>query len=280
MEIDKCIIRSNWIEAAQTIADKAMRCEFYEALMHYAMTGQKKDTPVELNLALGIVYSLIDIDRDKYEKKVEKRREAGKRGAMVTNEKRWGTPEESAEIDKSRQESANVDKSQQTSLNTNTNTNTSTITNKDKSLKYTPIPPKGEGGCVFDEYYKKVKGIRVPPEVEDTNYTSQYVWRLAEGCPAYGLSVQKAIETSPSKEHFEGCMQALHRKHKPVTDFARLKLALTMTRLNKQQESAALAEIRRSIDEPDIYKTMLEKVEYIVKGGNVSSLQGFFKSRR
>ena len=273
-----CIFRSNWVEAAQSIIDKALRCEYYEALMHYAMTGEKKSTPPELNLALGIIYSLIDLDRDKYEKKVEKRREAGIKGNQV----RWGESQKSQDIAKV----ANATKASQNIAkvanvaDTVTDTDTATGTDKDKSLNKLPHTPIEEEGSFFEEYYKKVKAVKVPQEVEDSNYTAQYVWRMAEGNPHYGLSVQKAIETAPSRESFEGSIQALNRRHQPHADFLAVKLALAMKRLNKQQEAAALAEIRHNQNEQDIFKTMLEKVEYINKGGNVTSLQGFFKSRR
>lgn len=282
---DSCIFRANWMHTAQTIRDLRTRCVFYEAVLQYALTGMKMEASPEISLALELIYSLIDIDREKYEKKIEKRREAGKRGALITNEKRWGYQEQSANIDKSQQTSANADKSQQTSHDTDTVTDTvtdtGTVTDKDNDFKKLPLTPKKGRDLSFEDFFKKVASIRIPKRVEELAYGLQYAWRMSEDMVGYGMEVAKIPQEHSDSDHaFCNMIQKLNGYYKPEGDFQRLRLAYDLTRVKPKVAEAFIREQERCKDEPGIYATLDEKVRMIIDGAQITSLQGFVRSRK
>lgn len=275
---DSCIFRANWLNAAHKIENPALRCCFFEAVLQYALTGMKTEAPAELNLALEVIYSLIDIDRDKYEKKIEKRREAGKKGMAS----RWGNHQEETPItndsknNKCYQEITNV-----TNItDTVTVTDTVTDTVKDNDFKNTPIPPKGGRALDFEDFYHRVKAVSIPKAIEEMHYERQYAWRMAEGIPGYGVEVSDAIKTK-SKPYLQDYIGEINKKYQPCTPFEQLLLAMSLSKLKtKAQEAAVLEELKRSYDEPGIFRTLTDKADYIIGGGAVSSLAGFMKSRK
>ena len=282
---DSCIFRANWMRTAQTIRDLRTRCVFYEAVLQYALTGMKMEASPEISLALELIYSLIDIDREKYEKKIEKRREAGKRGALITNEKRWGYQEQSANIDKSQQTSANADKSQQTSHDTDTVTDTvtdtDTGTDKDNDFKKLPLTPKKGRDLSFEDFFRKVSAIRIPKRVEELAYGLQYAWRMSEDMVGYGMEVAKIPQEHGDSDHaFCNMIQKLNGQYKPEGDFQRLRLAYDLTRVKPKVAEAFIREQERCKDEPGIYATLDEKVRMIIDGAQITSLQGFVRSRK
>lgn len=81
----------NYIE--EDIEQEGLRLRLYQAIPRYAFTGEEPQDP-----AMRVLFSFIrrQLDRDsrKYEEKIDKRREAGRKG----NEKRWGKKEESQTV--------------------------------------------------------------------------------------------------------------------------------------------------------------------------------------
>lgn len=280
---DSCVFYRNWIEAAQTIKNEALRCRFYEALLQYALDGMKTDVPPELEIALAFIYSLIDKDRAKYQKICERRAEAGRKGAAKTNSMRQKSAN-SANAENERQKSANSADNDNDNVNDNDNEN-DTQKSKDFMSVIPPLTPQGAkggaGASSFEDFLGRVKAIKVPKAVEDSGYTAQYVWRMAEGNPGYGLAVSRAIQTSSaSQEQFVQAMQQINARFKAQTDFMAVKLALATARCTPAAQAAVIAEAERAKGEADIWKTLLGKVEYILAGNKVGSLAGFMRARQ
>ena len=105
----------------------------FRAIFRYVKDGELLVTDDRtLNVVFNMFRIHLDNDADKYEEVCEKRRQAGKRGAAVTNAMRWGNQQMSANDDNNQQMSANVIKSQQTSHDNdivNDNDNESDIDN-------------------------------------------------------------------------------------------------------------------------------------------------------
>ena len=278
---DSCVFRRNWLDAAHTIQDEKLRCYFFEAVMQYALDGMKMDVPPELDLALGIIYSLIDIDRAKYEKKVEKRREAGIKG----NQLRWGQKQESQEVAKianATNATTNIANIADTVTVTDTDTVTDTVRNNDSINP--PIAPRGASeageGINFEDYYNRVRQIAIPKAIIDIGYENQYAWRIADGAPGYAVDVSHAIAGNQGREQLVRDIYDINLRYQPATPFGAVKLALATARLKtRQQQEAILEEARRSATEPRIYETLLKKAQYIIDGNKVNNLRAFMRAR-
>lgn len=275
---DSCIFRANWMRTAQTIRDLRTRCVFYEAVLQYALTGMKMEASPEISLALELIYSLIDIDREKYEKKIEKRREAGRKGMAS----RWGTQQDVTSItsdnndNKCYQNITNI-----TDTVTDTVTVTDTGTDKDNDFKKLPLTPKKGRDLSFEDFFKKVAAIRIPKRVEELAYGLQYAWRMSEDMVGYGMEVAKIPREQGDSDHaFCNMIQKLNGQYKPEGDFQRLRLAYDLTRVKPKVAEAFIREQERCKDEPGIYATLDEKVRMIIDGAQITSLQGFVRSRK
>ena len=118
-----CVFFSDWFSVAQEIKDEALRCRLYDAILRFAFDGTETPTlPNELALLFTSIKLQINRTNEQYDSICAKRAEAGRRGAQVTNEIRWGsqTSAKSANADNCRQMSANVGK---IGLNKNKNKN-------------------------------------------------------------------------------------------------------------------------------------------------------------
>ena len=275
---DSCIFRANWMRTAQTIRDLRTRCVFYEAVLQYALTGMKMEASPEISLALELIYSLIDIDREKYEKKIEKRREAGRKGMAS----RWGTQQDVTSItsdnndNKCYQNITNI-----TDTVTDTVTDTDTGTDKDNDFKKLPLTPKKGRDLSFEDFFRKVAAIRIPKRVEELAYGLQYAWRMSEDMVGYGMEVAKIPQEQGDSDHaFCNMIQKLNGQYKPEGDFQRLRLAYDLTRVKPKVAEAFIREQERCKDEPGIYATLDEKVRMIIDGAQITSLQGFVRSRK
>ena len=114
---------------------------------------------------------------------------------------------------------------------------------------------------VVDEMKKKLNSLSLPKD----------------------LSVRTALVYDGGAEGVEltNKIQNINVTYPPKSDFLALKLARAMMAMNNPGAAVACAnEVDAHQDEPGIYKTMLEKVEYIQSGNNVSSYPGFFKARK
>lgn len=275
---DSCIFRANWMRTAQTIRDLRTRCVFYEAVLQYALTGMKMEASPEISLALELIYSLIDIDREKYEKKIEKRRAAGIKGNQV----RWGESQDVANI----ANATNATNKSQDVANiaitvTDTVTDTDTGTDKDNDFKKLPLTPKKGRDLSFEDFFRKVAAIRIPKRVEELAYGLQYAWRMSEDMVGYGMEVAKIPQEHGDSDYaFCHMIQKLNGQYKPEGDFQRLKLAYDLTRVKPKVAEAFIREQERCKDEPGIYATLDEKVRMIIDGAQITSLQGFVRSRK
>lgn len=115
--------------------------------------------------------------------------------------------------------------------------------------------------------------------VEMTNYTTQYVWRMAEGNPGYGTAVAKAAKEAVGPTEFTSRIQAINQRYKPSSDFTAVKLALAMLKLTATQQRDVLFEANRAAGEAGLWETLLAKVEYINNGNKILNMPGFMKSR-
>ena len=277
---DSCIFRANWMRTAQTIRDLKTRCVFYEAVLQYALTGMKMEASPEISLALELIYSLIDIDREKYEKKIEKRREAGRKGMAS----RWGTQQDVTSITSDNNDNKcyqNITNITDTVTDTVTDTDTGTVTDKDNDFKKLPLTPKKGRDLSFEDFFRKVSAIRIPKRVEELAYGLQYAWRMSEDMVGYGMEVAKIPQEHGDSDHaFCNMIQKLNGQYKPEGDFQRLRLAYDLTRVKPKVAEAFIREQERCKDEPGIYATLDEKVRMIIDGAQITSLQGFVRSRK
>ncbi len=281
---DSCVFYADWLEAAHTIEDPTLRCGFFEAVLQYALTGMEMDTPPELKIVMTIVKKCIDRDKDKYEKKIEKRREAGKMGGAPLgnqNARKYLEQPNQANGCLINQNQANQ-ANQAVNVNVNDNGNVNgNVNGKDNNVfKPSPKPPKGGRALNFEDFYLRVAGVSIPKAIEELHYERQYVWRMAEGIPGYGMEIAEAIKTKTDSD-LQNAIADINKRYQPKTAFEGVKLAMETVRLKTSaQKKAIFDELRRSENEPDIIKTLTEKAEYINAGGRVTSLAGFMKSRK
>ncbi len=278
---DSCVFYADWLEAAHTIEDPTLRCGFFEAVLQYALTGMEMDTPPELKIVMTIVKKCIDRDKDKYEKKIEKRREAGRLGGyqkVANASKCQQNLANLANASKCQQNLANLAVNVNGNVNGNDNGN---VNGKDNNVfKPSPKPPKGGRALNFEDFYLRVAGVSIPKAIEELHYERQYVWRMAEGIPGYGMEIAEAIKTKTDSD-LQNAIADINKRYQPKTAFEGVKLAMETVRLKTSaQKKAIFDELRRSENEPDIIKTLTEKAEYINAGGRVTSLAGFMKSRK
>lgn len=78
------------------------RLMIYDAVMEYAFDGKLPEDKF-IKTATALMLSAINRDSDKYEHICQRRREAGRKGAAVTNSIRWGDSAKSANADNSQQ---------------------------------------------------------------------------------------------------------------------------------------------------------------------------------
>ncbi len=103
---------------------------------------------------------------------------------------------------------------------------------------------------------------------------------MAECIPGYGVEIAKAIQTKTGPA-LENAISDINKRYMPKTQFAELKLAMEMAKLKTAAQKKAFSdELRRSENEPDIFRVLTEKAEYINQGGHITSLAGFMKSRK
>lgn len=124
---------------------------------------------------------------------------------------------------------------------------------------------------------------RMPAMIQKARYETQYLWRIIDSKVGanYGIALHEAIKGENNPDIVASKIAAENAKYEPCVPFQMFKLAYTMTRLKTEnQRQAVLDELARSIKEPDIYKTLAEKAEYIAQGNKVNSLKGFMQSRR
>lgn len=278
---DSCVFYADWLEAAHTIENTALRCCFFEAVLQYALTGMEMETPPELKLAMTIVKNCIDRDRDKYQKKIEKRRAAGRLGGYQKAANLANVANDSKNS-KCQQEIANV-ANVADNVNDNNNVNGNVNVNvKDNDFKNTPIPPRAEGVEYLKDLFNRIVlcSIKIPAMVQMAHYETQYLWRAIDATD-YVTELQKAIKDEENADIAAHKIADVNNRYRPRSPFQMFKLAYAMTKLKTEtQRQAVLDELTRSINEPDICRILTEKVEYLIQGNKVTALKGFMHSRR
>ena len=86
---------------ARSLSDEE-RLMIYDAVMEYAFDGKLPEDKF-IKTATALMLSAIDRDSGKYELICQRRREAGRKGAAVTNSLRWGESAKSANAGKCQQ---------------------------------------------------------------------------------------------------------------------------------------------------------------------------------
>lgn len=108
---DTLIIYRDWWEAIKNLPPE-LRFEAFDAICAYAFEGEQPENPI-ISAVTALMRSAVDRDKTKWEDVREKRRQAGRRGALKTNAMRWQQPEPNNETAKS----ANADKNRQMPTN-------------------------------------------------------------------------------------------------------------------------------------------------------------------
>ena len=269
---DSCVFYADWLDAAHTIENTALRCTFFEAVLQYALTGMEMDTPPELAIVMTLVKKQVDRDKEKYQIKCERYRENAR--------KRYEKQQSQAMACNGIQSQAMATDNDNDNVNGNVNDNVNDNDKDNNDFNNPHIPPKGGRAISFYDFYQRVIEVKVPTAIKEIHYENQYVWRAAEGQVEYMMKVMEAARTK-SEPHLQGYIQNLNKEYPTSTPFQMLLLCMAMTKLKTEaQRNAVLEELKRSEKEPDIYKTLTDKVEYIVAGNKVNSLKGFMQSRK
>lgn len=80
------LFNTQWAEAVKN-CEPELRLEVYEAVISYATTGSTGNLSPMAQMAFHFIRTEMDYNREQYENTIEKRREAGRRGAAATNGK-------------------------------------------------------------------------------------------------------------------------------------------------------------------------------------------------
>ena len=197
---------------------------------------------------------------------------------------RWGESQDVANIanaTNATNKSQDVANIAITVTDTVTDTVTYTVTDKDNDFKKLPLTPKKGRELSFEDFFRKVAAIRIPKRVEELAYGLQYAWRMSEDMVGYGMEVAKIPQEHGDSDHaFCNMIQKLNGQYKPEGDFQRLRLAYDLTRVKPKVAEAFIREQERCKDEPGIYATLDEKVRMIIDGEQITSMQGFVRSRK
>lgn len=153
-----------------------------------------------------------------------------------------------------------------------------------------PIAPQGAriggGGNKFSfkDFAKAVAMAEksVPEEITEEIGRSQVVWRVADYGGKYSNHIGALVYDGGAEGvELTNKIQKLNVSYPTKSDYQALKLARAMIAMKNPGAAVACAnEVDAHLEEPGIYKTMLEKVESIQNGYNVSSYPGFFKARK
>lgn len=124
MNKDTFIFYRDWYEYIEEDIEPDLRLGVYQAIVRYAFMGEEPQEQ-DVRRVFGFIRRQLDRDSDKYQRVIEKRRGAGRKGAAKTNEIRWGENQQksakSANADICQQESA------KSAVNGNDNDNESSL---------------------------------------------------------------------------------------------------------------------------------------------------------
>ncbi|MDE6437229.1 MAG: hypothetical protein K2K69_06960, partial [Muribaculaceae bacterium] len=107
------VFNLEWVEVLKDYPAE-VRYEVYDAIMWYAASGTLPELKPLAKMAFSFIKKEMDYNRSRYDTIVERRREAGRRGAEATNSKRVSNP---ANAESAEDEAANLGKPRQTSAN-------------------------------------------------------------------------------------------------------------------------------------------------------------------
>ena len=130
------IFYRDWYEMTKSLSDEE-RLMIYDAVMEYAFDGKSPEDKF-IKTATALMLSAIDRDSGKYELICQRRREAGRKGAAVTNSLRWGESAKSANAGKCQQ---NQQMSAKSADNDNDNDSTKRIVSNDTIRESGPLSP-------------------------------------------------------------------------------------------------------------------------------------------
>lgn len=217
----------------------------------------------------------------KQNKNIKQRSDAGKQSAENRRKLKEITESLTADYQQEPQRaSTSVNERQRERPNVNVNLNAN---------NNPPIAPQGAriggGGNKFSfKEFAKAVGIaekEVPEVITEEIGRAQVVWRYADYGGKYGNLIGALVYGGATGAELTNKIQQINVTYPTKTDYQALKLARAMIAMKNPGAAVACAkEVDAHLEEPDIYKTMLEKVEYIQRGNNVSSYPGFFKARK
>lgn len=151
---DSIIIYRDWWEAIKKLPTAEMQLDALFAVLDYGFDGiETKDEIISAITAL--MRSGLDRDKNKWEDIKEKRREAGRKGALKTNEKRW-----------------NNDSRQKSAKSANAEQNQQMPTNVDNAT------PENETGKKYEEQFEEFRnlypGTKRGFNIEFSNFKKKY----------------------------------------------------------------------------------------------------------
>lgn len=177
------IIYRDWWEAIKSLPTN-LQLEAWDAICAYAFEGKLTDNPL-ISAVTALMRSAVDRDKAKWEDVREKRREAGRKGAIKTNAKRWGESENP--------ESANADQNLQMPTN--------------ETPPPAPEPPAPPGPSTpepteeltklekeFDRFRQAYPGSKRGLAVEFGNFKKKYPKKWKEIIPLLVPAVERLLE--------------------------------------------------------------------------------------
>ena len=253
------------------------KVQIFDAFLRY-IDGDFEHRPTDPVAAMAVEALRLELSRraDEYDKKCDKNRENGSKG---------GRPTKPNETEQNR---TVLEETEQNPIINDTILN---------EIKFPPIAPQGAriggGGNKFSfkEFAKEVEKAEktvlafyddegTPIFNNDIGLT-QVVWRYLDFGGQYAKIIGGLVAEGLRGASLKSRILDINGKYPPKTDFQALTLARAMMAMNNPGAAVACAnEVDAHQDEPGIYKTMLEKVEYIQRGNKVSSYPGFFKTRQ
>ena len=274
---ESCIFYADWLKGIEALEDDTQKWMLCRYILQYSLTGEELYLPSTLKPLAAMIKPQSDRAQEKRERIIEKRREAGRnhKGNQYTKIQQNGTNGTLVPTLEQNGTNGTIDVSVSGSVS---------VEDKSSFKNTPPTPPMGEEAGEelkgFGIFFNKVNKIQVPEKVVESTYEPQYIWRMAEGNPGFAKAVDQAIDETTSKESFKSAMQQICKRYKPSTEFGAVKVCMAMKDLKPSVQADIVREINRARGEPDIYNTMLGKIEHIKSGAKIKNMASFLRNRQ
>ena len=171
---DTFVFNVKWYDVIKVYPAET-RLEVIEAILCYASTGEVPQLGAVANVAFGFIKMEMDYNAARYDAIVERRRAAGRKGAMVTNAKHNPAKAANAGIaEQNRQSSANVGHNDNDNENVNDNDSKIEKENVVKEIFESDDCACGAVPVEFEEFRKAYPGRKNAAEVEFDNLKTRF----------------------------------------------------------------------------------------------------------